>query len=454
MHRKIRRTVQGKEEPSLPETIRINANQDGVSYDWRLLPGFIFTMNRLYDANNLYKGGAQAIKGSCFKYGTQLYEMNLLLETAKLQRDLTSGRYRPERGRKFLINERGHARYITSDIMRDKAVAHTICDEMVTPAMERFVVYDNTASQKGKGVSMHRRRLEHHLHGYYRKYGTNEGYALLIDFSGYYPNMDHQKNLDIMNGMLQRCGLFSEEELVSAAEIMRLILQKMETDVSRFSDEEIERMYSEKIDPTMNFGVDPKLLTGEKMLRKGVDIGNQLSQNSGIVHPYKVDNYVEVVRACKFYGRYTDDSYILRPDRGFLLDVLAGIRGIAKELGLIINERKTRIVKLNSFFRHLQIGYTLTSTGRVIRKISPKNITRERRKLKAYKRLMVSGKMSYIEVENAFKSWICSFYKFMSHRQIYNMGSLYFELFGRRPTWKKGHSRLRWLMEHPWRDWA
>ena len=80
----------------------------------------------------------------------------------------------------------------------------------------------------------------------------------------------------------------------------------------------------------LNCGVDPELLTGEKMLRKGVDIGSQPSQNIGIIYP---------------------------------------------------------------------------------------------------------------TVENSFKSWLGSHYKIMSHDQIYNMSSLYYELFGRRPKWKKGHGR-------------
>lgn len=117
--------------------------------------------------------------------------------------------------------------------------------------------------------------------------------------------------------------------------------------------------------------------------------------------------------------------------------------------GLIINRKKTRIVKLSSEFRHLQVCYSLTETGRVIRKISPKNITRERRKLKAYKRLLDSGRIDYATVENAFKSWLGSHWKYMSHDQVYNMSSLYYELFGRRPKWKKGHGRLHWLMAHP-----
>ena len=83
---------------------------------------------------------------------------------------------------------------------------------------------------------------------------------------------------------------------------------------------------------------------------------------------------------------------IIARTREELLELLDGLEKEAKEYGLIINRKKTRIVKLSSEFRHLQVCYSLTETGRVIRKISPKNITRERRKLKAYKRLLDSGR--------------------------------------------------------------
>ena len=116
------------------------------------------------------------------------------------------------------------------------------------------------------------------------------------------------------------------------------------------------------------------------------------------------------------------------------------------EYGLIINEKKTRIVRLDSFFRHLQIGYSLQKSGRLIRKINPKAITRERRKLKAYKRKLDKDEMPYEDIENAFKGWMGGNYKRMSRKQITNMFVLYYQLFERRPTWKKRHGRLRWLM--------
>lgn len=407
-------------------------------------------MNVFYDANVLYDAGTKSMQGSKFKRATQLFEMNHLLETAKLQKALMEGTYEPETGRKFIINERGKTRYITSNTMVDKTVNHILCDDVLTPAIDKYLIYDNGASRKGMGVSFHRKRFEDHLHQYYVHHGSNEGYILLVDFSGYYANIPHDDCIDVLDQFMDRSNLDCET-IATAKNIIRKIFKTFELDVSRFTDEEIEKLYNSKVDPLMNAGVSPSLLTGEKMLRKGVDIGSQPSQNIGIAYPYRIDNYAKIVRGVRGYGRYTDDFYAISSDKETLRSILAGIQEIAREYGLIINPKKTRIVKLSQPFRHLQLCYQLTETGRVIRKISPKAITRERRKLKAYKHLLDAGRITYDEIENAFKGWIGGNYKNMSRQQISNMSSLYYELFGRRIKWKK-HGRLNWLMGQPWRD--
>ena len=408
-------------------------------------------MNVFYDANAIYEAGTKAIAGSKFKQQTQLYRMTQLLETARLQRDLMEGAYEPQAGQKFLISERGKARYITSNTMRDKTLNHVLCDEVLGPTIAPFVIYDNDASQKGKGVKHHRQRIEVQLHDYFQTHGNNDGWILLVDFSGYYPNIRHDKCLEVMDGFLDKSGL-QPDEILTAKQLLRKILKTFELDVSRFSDQEIAELYERKVDPMMNVGVDPRLLTGEKVLRKGVDIGSQPSQDIGIIYPYRIDNYAKIVKSVKGYGRYTDDFHAIHESRDFLQQLLDGFRSIAKEYGLIINEKKTRICRISEPFRILKVQYWLTDTGKVVRKIHPKSVTRERRKLKAYKRLLDDGRIDMETVENSFKSWLGGNWKLMSQEQIKNIYALYYALFQRRITWKKGHGRLLWLMGQPWKD--
>lgn len=78
------------------------------------------------------------MKASMFKYKTQLYEINHLIETAHIQKAMEDGTYKPEPGLKFGIKERGHARYITSAATADKAVNHITCDEYLTPLLQKI----------------------------------------------------------------------------------------------------------------------------------------------------------------------------------------------------------------------------------------------------------------------------------------------------------------------------
>ena len=314
-------------------------------------------------------------------------------------------------GRKFIIKERGKRRDIVTNIMVDKTVNHLLCDEILSPEISPFLIYDNGASQKNKGVSFCRKRLEAHLHKYYREHKSNNGYILLMDFSGYYASIPHKECLQVMNNLLRNVN---NEDRIMSMWILQNIFQVFK----------IERNDT-----------------------KGVNIGSQPSQNIGISYPSRIDNYIKIFKSCKYYGRYTDDSYIIHESKDFLNQVLNGVLEIANKLGLVINPKKTHIAKISQTFTFLQIKYSITETGRIIKRINSKAITRERRKLKAYKRLLNNKRITYQEIENIFKGWMASNYKNMSMQQITNMTQLYYNLFEEVPKWKN-HGRLRWLMEH------
>ena len=189
------------------------------------------------------------MKGSMFKHSTQLFEMNHLLYTAQLQKSLIEGTYTPSEGNKFTINERGKTRYITSNTMPDKAVKHILSDEILTPALSKYLIYDNGASQKNKGVSFHRKRFEAHLHKYFIKHGNNNGYILLGDFSGYYANIPHDKCFKVLEYFLRRV-VGGQNELKIILLMLKQIFATFRIDVSRFSSAAIANL---KICPIRTF---------------------------------------------------------------------------------------------------------------------------------------------------------------------------------------------------------
>lgn len=296
---------------------------------------------------------------------------------------------------------------------------------MLLPEVQKRIIYDNCASIKGRGISMQRKRFEVHLRKYYRLYG-NEGWILFGDFTKFYDNIIHE----IAKRELLK--LFDDDEFIDW--LLTVIFDGFKIDVSYMSDEE----YADCLFSTFNKleyrEISPELLTGEKWMAKSVNIGDQLSQIIGIYYPYHIDNYVKYVRGEKFYGRYMDDWYIMNPDRDVLLNLLANIKQIANELGIHINEKKTRIVKISSTYKFLQVKYSLCKDGKVIKRINPERVTAQRRKLKKLAVKVENGEIEYEHVENMFKSWMGSFYKLMSRKQRENLIELYERLFSKTIT--------------------
>ena len=143
-------------------------------------------MNVIYDANSLYRAYVRSKQNSAWKPQVQSYEMNFLTEIAKAQRELMNQTYKTLEPTHFIISERGKTRPITGEQMRDRVVHHSICDNVLTPTLRKYLIYDNGVSLEGKGMGFTRGRILTHLRKYYAANRTNKGYVLLIDFSKYY----------------------------------------------------------------------------------------------------------------------------------------------------------------------------------------------------------------------------------------------------------------------------
>lgn len=61
----------------------------------------VIFMNKFYDANLIYEAGKRAIAGAPFKYKSQLFEMNQLLETAQIQKAMIEKKYKPTKRNKI-----------------------------------------------------------------------------------------------------------------------------------------------------------------------------------------------------------------------------------------------------------------------------------------------------------------------------------------------------------------
>lgn len=374
----------------------------------------------LSDANNLYRAYKASVKGSKWKETTQKFMMNFLRYIFSIQEDLLNRTLENGPVEEFSLSERGRVRPISSIRIRDRIVRHALCDEILLPEVKKHIIYDNGASIKGRGISHQRERFEVHLRRYYKQYG-NEGWILFGDFSKFYDNIIHE----IAKRELLK--LFDDDEFIDW--LLTLIFDGFKIDVSYMTDEEYANCMTETFNKLDYREIPKEQLTGEKWMEKSVNIGDQLSQVIWIYYPYRIDNYVKYVRSQKFYGRYMDDWYIMNLSKEELVDLLEHIRVIAKELGIHINEKKTRIVKISSTYKFLQVKYTLTKDGKIVKRINPDRVTTMRRKLKKLAIKVANGEIPYENIENMFRGWMGSFYKLLSRQQQKNLITLYEDLF-------------------------
>lgn len=386
----------------------VNAKHDTTSYESCGYQREIFDGNALHDA---YK---RAKQGSDWKPQVQRFEMTYLLELSKMQTELHEKSYRFLPATNFIINERGKTRCISGEQIHDRIVKHALCDEILTPSIRDYLIYDNGASLTGRGIDFTRRRLLVHLRKYYARHHSNEGYILLIDFSKYYDNIRH----DIL---MEQFKAITDNE--HALWLLEKILDRSKVDVSYMSDEEYAVCMTTVFNSLVHDQINRKLLTGEKFMAKHLNIGDQVAQVAGIGYPMEIDNYIKIVRGIKYYGRYMDDSYVISDSKEHLQELLKDIIAIATRNGITVNTHKTRICKLSDYWRFLQVQYALTDTGRVIQKINPKRLTAMRRKMKK-----LAPILSPKEFEDWYNSWFRSYYKIMSKRQRENMNTLFQQL--------------------------
>lgn len=339
------------------------------NFDW------VFSYEHLYHSYKMCRRNV-AWKASVQKYMTQA-PLNVLQTYTRLM----NGKFKTTGFFEFDIMERGKKRHIRSVTISERVVQRCLCDYALVPVLCRTFVYDNGASMKNKGYTFASKRLTQHLHEHYRKHGQ-DGYILLFDFSKFFDRVSHK----LVKGILHK----------------------------EFSDERLLALTEHFIDA---FG------------SIGMGLGSQISQILALASANRLDHYIKEVCGIRGYGRYMDDGYLIHPDKAYLQKCLEGIKAICDELEITLNTKKTQIVKLSHGFTYLKVHYYLLPSGKVVKKIYRRSVTKMRHKLKSFQQKVADGIMTYKDVYQSWQSWRAYAANFNAYRTIQRMGDLYNQLF-------------------------
>ena len=335
------------------------------------------SFDKVFTFDHLYAAYREARKGVTWKASTQRYISQAPLRIEATRHELMDGTFRSTGFYEFDLIERGKPRHIRSVSFNERVVQRCLCDNALVPVLKRTFIYDNGAYLSRKGYHFAIRRLQAHLRKYYSVYGAN-GYILLFDFSKFFDRVSHR----LIEGILRK--QFTDERIIS------LVLYFVDA-----------------------FG------------EVGLGLGSQVSQILALASANRLDHFVKETLRIRYYGRYMDDGYLIHSDKRYLQTCLARIRFICSELGIVLNEKKTRIVKLSHGFSYLKVRFFLLPSGRIIRKLAPYSTTRIRRRLKKLRAFVENGLLCMDDLRASWQSWRAYAQNFNSHRSVRAIDKLY-----------------------------
>ena len=342
-------------------------------------------------------------KGVSYKGSVQLYDILCLERIEKSKRFLDKCQLPPIGNmEQVVIRERGKQRIITPVKISDRMVQRVLCDNALTPVINKHLIFDNCASIKNKGTSFARNRLLKKIVQANREY-KNKYYVLVFDFKNFFDSIRHSQCRKVLN------SYFSDKRIVNMAMdiIHSYSLRKA------LKDGNIED-YNEILNDN---GV-------------GICLGSQVSQIMALTIPNKLDHYIKDNMRERYYIRYMDDGVIFSKTKEHLKKLLIGIEGVSESIGLELNHRKTHISKVSNGFKFLKIHYVIKPSGKIIKKLDKSSSVRMVRKLKKYKNLVKDNLMTKDDVFASVQSWLGYIKIANSYRVRRRIIALYSKLFG------------------------
>ncbi|MBP3826284.1 MAG: hypothetical protein ILA11_11205 [Butyrivibrio sp.] len=336
----------------------------------------------IFDTFTLSDSFYQTGKASRWKKSTQSYRASLLINSQIASSALLEKTWKSKGFRTFSIKERGKVRLIQSVNPEEKCIQSTLSNNCLIPILTKYLIFDNGASLKYKGTDFALNRFTKHLRDYVRKNGLT-GWIFFYDFEGYFRNID------------------------------RNILKQLVRD--KVINDSVLWLYDDLID---NFGNTP-----------GIGLGSQVSQISAVYYPSSVDHCIKDFCGVKGYGRYMDDGYIIDADLHRLKQIVNLFMRKCNELSIKMNYKKCQFIRIDKPFTFLKTRFFITKSGKVIRRIGRKAVTKERHRLRKFKSFIEQGKMPFKEVNLSFHSWLCGLTRGRSYHICLNTIRYFNELF-------------------------
>ena len=333
------------------------------------------TYDELCDFGVLYDAYKSARKCKRHKESEARYESHILECTARLKYLLKSRTYKPQKFNTFYVYE-PKVRLVQAPAFVDKVVQHALVDNVLYEAITKSFIYDNYASQIGKGFHLAQKRLKRAMLSYFRTRKGRDEEVRRAEGIPYKP----MKEWDYADGWVLKCDVrkfFASIDHDIAKEKLR----------KKVEDDDIYNLMCTYIDTT-----------------DGLPLGYQTSQLLALLYLDEFDHFVKEKLRVKYYGRYMDDFYLIHEDKEYLKYCLKEIRKFMVGLKLELNE-KTAIFPLRNGIDFCGFHTYLTETGKVITKLRSSSKQKMNRRIKKWRKAFEAGDMDKEQITAGFMGW-------------------------------------------------
>ena len=310
-----------------------------------------------------------------WKASIQNYEVNTLRWAASIRNEVRTKTFKTKGFKRFDIMERGKIRHIQAVHISERTVQKLLCCYALRPVICKRIIYDNSASQKGKGTEFALKRLKEHLRWHYARYGKS-GTVITIDYHDYFNSIPHEKVINTL--------LFKQTD-ETIRYYIKYFINAFDGDV-------------------------------------GIGLGSEISQLAAVLYPTTIDKIVKEKYKIHCYGRYNDDSYLIHQDREYAIKCLNDIKTEAKALGIIVNDSKTKIHNLASDdFVFLKKRVHLSDNGKILLRLSKSNIIAEEKRITQMRDGYIKGEVPFSAIMQSYKSWRGYAQKYNAYKAVGNM---------------------------------
>lgn len=117
------------------------------------------TLEDMTDSDALLRSANACASGVRWKASVQRFEIDKLRWLASIRKEIENQTFKGRGFKRFDIVERGKLRHIQSVHISERVVQKLLCNEILKPVVYPRLIYDNTASQEGKGTELALKRL-------------------------------------------------------------------------------------------------------------------------------------------------------------------------------------------------------------------------------------------------------------------------------------------------------